>query len=264
MGAWGTGLFCDDVACDVRTQFRNLLAEGRTIPQATRQILADWREAVADEDDGPVIWLALASLQWDCGTLQSRVKSQALRAIDSGADLRRWESTGDSNKVRQRKGMLDKLRTKLESPPSSPKKTQSKPKSRRKPYKEPKTNWPLGEVFAYRLLSGKSILLVVCDYFGHYKSGFAPIFGVLNWQGNRIPSAERIQQLPFKSRLEKLERGRVFLIAVGRASEKELPQDRITRLEIVREQRVNKTYSPFFGSRWKWFDEHLQEYLNWS
>jgi len=92
------------------TSGRSFLAERHTVPQATRQILGKWREAVEDEEDGPVIWLAPALLQWDCGALQPRVTARAIRVIDRGDDLQRWQSEGNSSQVRQRKAMLVRLR----------------------------------------------------------------------------------------------------------------------------------------------------------
>jgi len=63
MGAWNTAIFGDDTACDVRDAYRELVANGSSGPQATDQLLREWRDIIADEDDGPVFWLALAATQ---------------------------------------------------------------------------------------------------------------------------------------------------------------------------------------------------------
>ena len=49
MGAWGTGLYSDDEACDVRDRFLDLVGEGRSsIPQATDILCEEW-SSVIDE-----------------------------------------------------------------------------------------------------------------------------------------------------------------------------------------------------------------------
>ena len=85
MGTWGTGLFDDDLAADVRDDFRELVAEGLTLDKATDHLLREYSGAVLDSDEGPVFWLALADTQWKLGRLDKRVKSEALRVISDGS-----------------------------------------------------------------------------------------------------------------------------------------------------------------------------------
>src|SRR5262245_65998029 len=106
MGASGTGIFCDDVACDVRAQFRGSLADDKTAAEARRSVLRDWRPALEDEDDGPVIWLALAATQCRYGCLEKQVRAKALAIIDSGKDLERWRATADQKWIHGRKAAL--------------------------------------------------------------------------------------------------------------------------------------------------------------
>eukprot|EP00913_Durusdinium_trenchii_P023469 g22047.t1 len=200
MGAWGTGLFSDDVTCDVRAQFRDLLDEHVSVAVATRRILADWQEALEDPDDGPQIWLALASLQWDRGALQTRVRSKALRVIDSGSDLERWLSAADGREVSQRRSMLKRLRKKLISTPPKPASPSSKRKSvskRNKPV--PRVEWKLGDVVAYRLKSKNWVLMHIVELNGHGKAeDVYPTFAVLDWSGPDLLSASEIEELPYR------------------------------------------------------------------
>jgi hypothetical protein len=39
MSASGTGVFHDDVACDIRAQYRSLLKDGKVPAEATRAVL---------------------------------------------------------------------------------------------------------------------------------------------------------------------------------------------------------------------------------
>jgi len=48
MGVWGTGIFSEDIACDIREAYRELVGEGLTGQQATDALLEEWREDLDD------------------------------------------------------------------------------------------------------------------------------------------------------------------------------------------------------------------------
>lgn len=115
MGASGFGLFQDDVAVDVRGEYLDLLRSGASDADAFRTMLREWTESIADDDDGPVFWLALAATQWEYGRLNPRTKLQALKIIDQGKGLDRWAEAGLGKK---RQVVLRQLKKKLlASPP---------------------------------------------------------------------------------------------------------------------------------------------------
>jgi hypothetical protein len=113
MGTWGTAVFSDDLALDVREDYLRLLREGTTDSGVLKQLKATWAEEIADADDGPVFWLALAATQWEYGRLNTTVKSKALKVIESGRDDHRWVGT---RLINRRKAVLHRLKAKLESP----------------------------------------------------------------------------------------------------------------------------------------------------
>lgn len=53
MGAWGTAIFSDDTASDVRDEFRDLIGEGLSTEQATDKLLREYAPSLDDPDDGP-------------------------------------------------------------------------------------------------------------------------------------------------------------------------------------------------------------------
>src|SRR5262245_8388808 len=115
MGTYGVGLFQDDVAADVRSQYLDLLARGASDAEAFRTIVREWKESIADYDDGPIFWLALAATQWEYGRLHPRVKTQALKIIDQRKDIDCWAEAGLAKK---RQAVLAQLKKKLlTSPP---------------------------------------------------------------------------------------------------------------------------------------------------
>ena len=107
MGAWGTAIFSDDLAVGIREEWRDYIGDGLTPEEATRQILADYADAAADQDEAGVVWLALAVSQWRTGRLVPEVLARAIEIIDSGSDLRRWQSE-DARQHRARARVLAK------------------------------------------------------------------------------------------------------------------------------------------------------------
>jgi hypothetical protein len=90
MGTWGTALFSDDTASDVRDDFKTYIGDGLTPEAATAAMFAEWGSTVNDADVGPIFWLALASTQWTLGRLVPEVLKEAMRILDSSGDLNRW------------------------------------------------------------------------------------------------------------------------------------------------------------------------------
>lgn len=109
MGTSGTALYSDDTAADVRDEFRELLSRLRDPAQATDRLLQSWKEQIADMDDGPVFWLALAETQWKYGCLSNAVKGRAIEVIDTESDLHRWEGAD----LKRRRANLIALKSKL-------------------------------------------------------------------------------------------------------------------------------------------------------
>ncbi|HVX15247.1 MAG TPA: hypothetical protein VHC22_28925 [Pirellulales bacterium] len=185
MGTWGVGIFSDDLAADLRSEFRDLIGEGCS-PRAAVDRLWDGYASSLDQDDRSVFWLALAAVQWKMGRLEARTKREALRAIENGSDLSRWD---DARLKRRRATVLEKLRKQLHSP-------QPAAKVVRRRIKEA-NEWPVGEVVAFHLRSGKWTLMRVI---GHHvdDGGRFAVCELLKWIGKEIPSRERILKLPVR------------------------------------------------------------------
>ncbi len=129
MGAWGTAIFADDFACDVREDYLARLANGAKPGAASRDMRAEYG-AMADDDEGPIFWLALAATQWEYGALDAMVKRRALAIITRGADAATWLEGGPD---KRRLAALAALGKKLRTKPPPPK----RPKRRRVPVEQP-------------------------------------------------------------------------------------------------------------------------------
>lgn len=120
MGAWGTGLWEDDLACDIQDEWNELLDEGMSPRKAAKIILKSWLEELEDYDDDlerqpdeSILYISLAALQMRHRALTIGIKKKAIELIDKGADLELWE---DSDKLdyEERKKFLMEFKEKLE------------------------------------------------------------------------------------------------------------------------------------------------------
>src|SRR5262249_27727313 len=119
MGTWGVGIFEDDLAADVRGDWREAVADGADPADATAKLEAAFTAAVADPDDSIVFWLALAAAQAETGGLLDSVRDRAVGLIDRGGDVARWAQE-DDDLAREREQVLADLRATLTGPPPAP------------------------------------------------------------------------------------------------------------------------------------------------
>lgn len=104
MGAWGLGIFEDDVALDARDAIYDRFRAGLSVRAATDAALEELAEMLEDEEVAPIV---------DAGRLDKRVKARALKIVAGGPDLR-WQ---DDELAEQRRAVLTELGAKLSSPP---------------------------------------------------------------------------------------------------------------------------------------------------
>jgi hypothetical protein len=239
MGAWGTAIFSDDTACDVREEWRDHVGNGLSGPQATDRLLQQYAGELDDPDSGPVIWLALAVTQWKSGRLEDRVKKQAIAIIDDGTDLRRWAE--DAKLRKKRADVLAKTRGQLLSP---------QPAARKVP--RPFTHgceWEIGEVVAYRLRSGRYVVFRVVDHHSD-KGGTSPVCQFYDWIGADLPPPAAVQQLPLKP----------GAASIGYLSNREYPTDRLLRLNV----KVRVDDGPPGVGCWLWRMADARIEQNWG
>lgn len=195
MGTFGTAIFSDDFACDIRDEFKALIGDGMTSEEATKYLLASNLDSSTDEDEASVFWLSLAAIQWKNGRLLEYVKQKAIEVIESGSDLKRWELEGDKKLVGKRQKELIKLKEQLMSPQPSQKKIA-------KVYKE-YTPYEVGDVFSYAHSSGKYALFRVIGHFVD-NGGRRPTCEILDFFNTELPIDKGLlEKLPFISANEK-------------------------------------------------------------
>lgn len=183
MGAWGAAIFSDDTACDIRSDYRELLEDGIDDAEATRRVIAEYQHL--SEDQAHVLWLALAAAQSALGRLDDAVRSQALRVIDDGIGLELWEEAGP-RELSKRKAALAKLRNTLTGPQKSPSKV-------RKPWSHV-TDLRPGDVLAYTLPDATYALFRVATLDAQ-RVGTAPVLRRLDWRKASLPSSRKLAKL---------------------------------------------------------------------
>lgn len=118
MGAWGTGLYADDLALDLRSTIGALCRLPKSGDELV-DLLAELNPGLADDpDEGAVFWLVTAD-QLQRKGIDSRARQQALAVIADGTDLARLERLEMAPKdLAARAKVLDKLAATLAAPPT--------------------------------------------------------------------------------------------------------------------------------------------------
>ncbi len=203
MGAWGVKIFQDDVACDVKDDYLNRLKVGYTNEEATKEVIERNEDFTSDYDDREIFWMALAATQWKYGRLLPEVKKEALKCIQSGRNLERWED--DEKQYEKRKKVLEELEEQLNSP--------QPPEKRVGRMKLSTPQWDVGDVLLYQIKGEK---VKKHRYYGKYAllrvvgirqcnvgslpreySNKLDIVALYNWIGDEEPDIEVIKSLSF-------------------------------------------------------------------
>src|SRR6185295_17502035 len=182
MGTWGTALFSDDTACDIRNYYRQLLEDGVDDRAATQETLEKFEHDL-NEPEG-VALIAFAVTQSKVGRLDPDVRDRALATIDSGADLAVWESE-NPKLVPKRRAALEKARAQLTGP---------QPARRRvRPPKRESSGLAAGDVLAFPL-PHRIVLLRVVWVHAH-RLGETPVLEELDFDGTAVPPRDVLERL---------------------------------------------------------------------
>ena len=255
MGAWGTEIFDDDVACDVREDYAELLGSGVRKSEATRRVLEEYEDELEDSEDRASLWIALAAAQLEFGPLDPKIKEMALAIIESGEDLASWQARGASSEdIQKRQRALTELGKQLRGPDPPPRAVKPSPTSVQR------AAWPIGDVLSYRTRQGSYVALRILDHYSD-ADGEAVIAGLFDWRGNEPPTAETVEDLPVKVIVydpdeSDIERDEGFILFQD--ADKELPTD---RLELIASGFPRYTPPEPRAADWSELEELIEEYL---
>ncbi len=205
MGAWGTRLFDDDEAADLRAGYRTYLADAQSDAGATDLAAKSFDAALERPGDSTSFWLALGAVQWQWGRLDPRVRKACLDIIDEGSDLAKW--TDPKDRARRERVLAD-LRARLLAPHPA-----AKPMP--KPIAVQLPGWEPGEVIGRRLPNGRYALMHVLGY--HLWSALqvkAPKVTVLGWFADSEPDPAALQKLTYINHNGHFGRGHAYCLAM--------------------------------------------------
>ncbi|MFO0962639.1 MAG: hypothetical protein U0625_06990 [Phycisphaerales bacterium] len=186
MGTWGTALYSDDFASDIRDEFRDLVGEGVSAEDAIGRLVTEYSSVLSDSSEESVFWLALADTAWRLGRPVERATTEALRIIHAGSDLSRWD---EERLRRKRIKVLEELALRLQSAPPPIKRV-----ARRFIHNN---SWDVGEVVGYRLASGAWTLLRVIGHHVDMGGRFA-VCELLDWTGPNLDAAPQPNALAIR------------------------------------------------------------------
>ena len=181
MGTWGPGIFSDDTAADAKNDWLDLVRQGTAPADASDRVTSSF---AGDEEDSTIATLAVASVAWKHGRLDSKTRDRALEIIRSESDLERWADAGQGL-LRRRRAALNRLRQQLESPLPAP--SHLGPRPQRRP------EFPAGSVIEVQLGPAR---IGVCRVY-HRPSQSGPFCGIepLAWTLPLAPSITEMKSL---------------------------------------------------------------------
>lgn len=250
MGSWGTAIFSDDFASDLKSEFRDKIAFGKEPNEATQELLNEYKEALIDTEEASIFWIALAATQWSLGRLQEDVKHEALQIIDSETDLNRWKE--NPKEYKKRKEVLNKLKKQL---------LREQPLAKKIPVPfVGETQLNEGDLISYMHSSGNLAILRVVGINRDHRGDRYPRVEILNYFNATLPSDEEIERfdiLKEKDKNEFSKSSNTFLIAAYGKKDLE-PWNKIKVLKKNVKIRQNISGStPLIW--WKNFDDFLVE-----
>jgi hypothetical protein len=182
VGTWGTDLFADDEARDIRDHYREQLEDGVEDGAATRLTLEKFKAYL--EEPGAIAMVAFAVTQSKVGRLDADIRDRAVAVLDGGADLEVWESE-NPKLLSKRRAVLDKARAQLTGPQPA--------RRRLRPPKRELCGLAAGDVLAFSLPRGIALLRVV--RVRSHRLGEAPVLEELDFDGTEVPSRDALERL---------------------------------------------------------------------
>jgi hypothetical protein len=114
MGTWGFSVTADDTVTDIISFVTDELKAGEPIEIATSKAIAEFAELKNDNDEEPLLWLAIAHLQWKYGRVDPNILEHVRYDIAFECGLERWRDEPQS--LLKRKAALAKFLARIESP----------------------------------------------------------------------------------------------------------------------------------------------------
>ena len=117
MGTWGTGIYANDIAEDVRDACKDIFAI-YNVDKGNELLFNHFSDILNQEfvdNEYASFWYALADWQWKHGMLNEFVKEKTLSLLDNCAGIEEWIELGNKTDIRKRYKIMESLRNQLVS-----------------------------------------------------------------------------------------------------------------------------------------------------
>lgn len=152
MGTWGTKLYQNDLALDIKKSYIEKLKEGLLDEEALQQIKEKNEAELLDEDERSIFWIVLADTMWKVGRLTEEIKENAINSMDE--NLKIWKKQATPKDYEARKKELETIKERLQMQIPEKKKLTVNKKDIKK--KTTKDSWEIGDIYAYQLKGEKA------------------------------------------------------------------------------------------------------------
>lgn len=238
MGAWGTSLYANDSACDLRGDYLEKLKEGKSNLDATQELIIEHQESIADPEEGPLFWFALADTQWNYGRLLPEIQEKAIYYLHLPEEQERWRESGEKKRAAW-ENTLRSLEKKLLS--------LQPPEKKIAPFRLYQCKWSLGDTFAYQLTSDYSKSLGLYGKYTAfrkvsedtwYPKHVVPVIQVYSWLSETIPTLAELESAPILPSFKK----------PGSCNIPSAPFEKNVRLICESERGIPKNNLTFLGN----------------
>lgn len=265
MGTWGPGIYQDDIAEDIRDEYKDKLHRGKTGEEITQMLIEEYGDSLYDIDDAPVFWFALADTQWNLGRLENSVKEKALYFLDEGSNLKRWENE-NPRLAKKRKAVLDSLKEKLLSKQPEEKKISQ--------YKLYHCEWKIGDVFAYKFkdepLKDKYIFFLKIDEGIWHPGHIIPVIYVYWIISDKILTLKELNELSFIPQFyvpnvykNNPNKKILYRLSVIETSPRTIPKKQLTFLgNLCSVNNIENEDSYQYAVNWKNFENYILDNFN--
>ncbi len=117
MGVWGTGIYANDIAEDVRDACKDIYALYDVV--AGNELLFNHFSDILNQgfvdNEYASFWYALADWQWKHGMLNAFVKEKTLSLLENYAGIQEWIELGNKTDIRKRRNVIECLKNQLVS-----------------------------------------------------------------------------------------------------------------------------------------------------
>lgn len=176
MGSWGKRLYNSDTACDVKERFLELMQKNLTPIEIEETIIREFGDYLSDEDDAPIVWVALADLQWHYGILSPKVKNLAAEVLET---IMQNLQTGERSAEENNPINLVEARRVYQMILS-----QMGPAKRVHMRRTYQCQWRIGDMYAYKLRSAEAKAAgIINEYYIYHMVDY------LEWSGDVYPVA---------------------------------------------------------------------------